>query len=492
VIKLRDVRKVYPTRHGEKLVLDGIGFDLSMGERLGVLGRNGAGKSTMVRLISGAERPTSGTIARNMSVSWPLAFGGAFQLMLTGIDNVRFVSRIYNQNFEKNLAFVEDFAELGPYLREPVRTYSSGMRARLAFAVSMIIEFDCFLIDEIGAVGDARFHERCNYELFQKRGDRAMVLISHDAGYVRDHCNRFAVLHDAKLSLYDDFDLAYSEFKELIGALPTRAEVEAPQPDLPETEAAFSRARLIEQTHRIAVHDERFRALVFEGGFKANERNWSQAETLYNQALSLFPYERSYWAQLGHMQKENGMFSSAELSYRTANALGDLHRQDVIDHIRAVMAAQGVSDDEFPIPARIMEPQFAQPPGKPDVLVLALLFWQTDTLDDRLILDMVRKSPSMDRLAANIVNDGRCDLSAKPDDAARMAVSVSWLRAAACLAFSEDEAERLWPRFSKLESPSQVLQFAMVNGGFNWPEAQIALAAKRNDDSDQRPIDSTV
>ena len=485
MISLRDVRKVYPTRYGEKLVLDGIGFDLSMGERLGVLGRNGAGKSTMVRLISGAERPTSGIVERAMSVSWPLAFGGAFQLMLTGIDNVRFVSRIYNQDFEKNLAFVEDFAELGPYLREPVRTYSSGMRARLAFAVSMIIEFDCFLIDEIGAVGDARFHERCNYELFQKRGDRAMVLISHDAGYVRDHCNRFAVLHDAKLSLYDDFDIAYSEFKELIGALPTRAEVEAPQPDLLATEAAFSRVRLIEQTHRIAVHDERFRALVFEGGFKANERNWSKAEALYAQALSLFPYERSYWAQLGHMQKENGMFSSAELSYRTANALGDLHRQEIINHIRAVMTAQCASEEEFPIPARVTEPSFAQPPGKPDVLILALLFWQVDALDDQLILDMVRNAPTMDQLAANIIADDRCVLSVKPDNAARLAMSVDWLRAVACIAFSEDEAERLWPRFSKLESPSQALQFAMANGGFNWPETRTALDAKRSLEIDQ-------
>ncbi|WP_336980708.1 ABC transporter ATP-binding protein [Altererythrobacter fulvus] len=220
MITLRDVRKIYQTRHGDKLVLNGIGFDLAKGERLGVLGRNGAGKSTMVRLISGAERQTSGSIERHMSVSWPLAFGGAFQHMLTGVDNVRFISRIYKQDFERNLAFVEDFAELGPYLREPVRTYSSGMRARLAFAISMIIEFDCFLIDEIGAVGDARFHERCDYELFEKRADRAMVIISHDAAYVRDHCTRFAVLHDAKLELYDDFEAAYADFKELIGWKP--------------------------------------------------------------------------------------------------------------------------------------------------------------------------------------------------------------------------------------------------------------------------------
>ena len=152
MIRVENVRKVYPTRFGDKVVLDGVSFELHKGERLGVLGRNGAGKSTMIRLISGAERPTSGKVERHMSVSWPLAFGGAFQYMLTGRDNVRFISGIYKQDFERNLAFVEEFAELGPYLREPVRSYSSGMRARLAFAISMIIEFDCFLIDEIAAL----------------------------------------------------------------------------------------------------------------------------------------------------------------------------------------------------------------------------------------------------------------------------------------------------------------------------------------------------
>lgn len=220
MIRLRDIRKIYPTRQGDKLVLDGIGFDLQMGERLGVLGRNGAGKSTMIRLVSGAEQPTSGSVERHISVSWPLAFGGAFQHMLSGQDNVRFISRIYGQDYERNLAYVQDFAELGPYIREPVRSYSSGMRARLAFAISMIIEFDCFLIDEIAAVGDARFHDKCNYELFDRRGDRAMIIVSHDAAYVRDHCTRFAVLHEGKLVLYDDFEIAYADFKELIGWKP--------------------------------------------------------------------------------------------------------------------------------------------------------------------------------------------------------------------------------------------------------------------------------
>jgi ABC-type polysaccharide/polyol phosphate transport system ATPase subunit len=213
MIKVADVHKIYPTRGGDRVVLNGISFTLNRGEKLGILGRNGAGKSTLIRLISEAERPTSGTITRTMSVSWPLAFGGAFQNALTGLDNVRFISRIYKQDYHQNIDFVSDFTQLGLYLREPVRSYSQGMRARLAFAISMIIEFDCYLIDEITAVGDAKFHEKCASELFHKRGDRAMLIVSHDTEYVRNHCSMFAVLNDGKLLFYEDFDKAYEAHK---------------------------------------------------------------------------------------------------------------------------------------------------------------------------------------------------------------------------------------------------------------------------------------
>jgi len=209
MIHLDHIHKVYPTRAGDRVVLNDISFSLDRGEKLGILGRNGAGKSTLVRLVSGAERPTSGEVTRNMSVSWPLAFGGAFQNALTGLDNVRFISRIYKQKTESNIDFVYEFTELGAYLREPVRTYSSGMRARLAFAISMIIEFDCYLIDEITAVGDAKFYEKCETELFGKRRDRAMLIISHDLEYVRKHCERFAVLHEGDLAFYPDFNQAH-------------------------------------------------------------------------------------------------------------------------------------------------------------------------------------------------------------------------------------------------------------------------------------------
>jgi capsular polysaccharide transport system ATP-binding protein len=215
MIILDRISKNYPTRGGSVRVLGEVNLAVQPGERVGILGKNGSGKSTLIRLISGAELPTSGQVRRSMSVSWPLAFGGAFQGALTGVDNLRFISRVYGVNAEDKIDFVEEFSELGLYLREPVRSYSAGMRARLAFAISMIVEFDCFLIDEIIAVGDARFHEKCNHELFGKRADRAMIIVSHDANYILQHCHRAAVLVDGRLhhppTLEEAFEFYYHE-----------------------------------------------------------------------------------------------------------------------------------------------------------------------------------------------------------------------------------------------------------------------------------------
>jgi len=214
MIRLANVRKRYPTRAGPVPVLDGVDLIVRPGEQLGILGRNGAGKSTLIRLISGAETPTSGTIERSMTVSWPLAFGGAFQGSLTGLDNLRFICRIYGVDPNEHEDFVADFSELGIYLNEPVKTYSSGMRARLAFAISMVIEFDCFLIDEIIAVGDARFHQKCMVELFGKRADRAKIIVSHQPKYVREHCSHACVLSGGKLHRFDNLDDAFVFYEQ--------------------------------------------------------------------------------------------------------------------------------------------------------------------------------------------------------------------------------------------------------------------------------------
>jgi ABC-type polysaccharide/polyol phosphate transport system ATPase subunit len=200
MITLTNISKSYPTRNGSAMVLDQVNLQVAPGEKVGILGRNGAGKSTMIRLISGAEQPDSGTVIRQMTVSWPIAFGGAFQGALTGLDNLRFICRIYGVDPADKVAAVDDFAELGRYLREPVKNYSSGMKARLAFALSMAIEFDCFLIDEVVAVGDDRFTKKCQEELFEKRCDRAMIIVSHNHEYIAKHCDRIVVLENGSIN----------------------------------------------------------------------------------------------------------------------------------------------------------------------------------------------------------------------------------------------------------------------------------------------------
>lgn len=209
MISVKNVSKRYHTRNGWKTVLQDINFELKKGEKIGILGRNGSGKSTLIRLMSGVEPPTSGVIDRQMSISWPLAFSGAFQGSLTGMDNLRFISRIYGTDLEYMQHFTEEFSELGDYLYEPVKKYSSGMKARLAFAISLSVEFDCYLIDEVIAVGDSRFTEKCKYELFEKRKDRSIILVSHSPAAIKEYCDNAMVLNNGIMHKFDNMDEAY-------------------------------------------------------------------------------------------------------------------------------------------------------------------------------------------------------------------------------------------------------------------------------------------
>lgn len=208
MIVCEDLFKSYPMGSGRKQVLRGLNLQIGPSERIGLLGRNGAGKTTLIKLIGGVEMPTSGKVRRTMSVSWPLGFGGGFQGSLTGYDNARFVARIYGAEYREIRDFIEDFTELGSQLKMPVKTYSSGMKARLAFALSLAIEFDCYLIDEVLLVGDQNFHRKCHYELFEKRADRALILASHSADTIREYCDRATILHNGKDHSYTDIEEA--------------------------------------------------------------------------------------------------------------------------------------------------------------------------------------------------------------------------------------------------------------------------------------------
>jgi capsular polysaccharide transport system ATP-binding protein len=209
------IGKDYPVHGGVRRVLGGIDLTVRHGQKLGILGRNGAGKSTLIKIIGGVELPTRGYVERQMSVSWPLAFSGAFQGSLSGLDNLRFICRIYSLDYNATRAFVDDFAELGSQIREPVKTYSSGMRARLAFALSISIEFQCYLIDEVIMVGDARFYQRCKRELFDKRADRALIVVSHDMNFIDECCDSAGLIHNGSFILSDTVQEAISAYEAL-------------------------------------------------------------------------------------------------------------------------------------------------------------------------------------------------------------------------------------------------------------------------------------
>ena len=213
MIELSDVTKAYQTRSGSNVVLDQISFSFPPRTNFGILGKNGAGKSTLLRVIAGTEQPDSGQVHWGGLVSWPIGFGGGFNGSLSGEENCRFVARIYGADIDDVVGFTMDFAELGEYFHMPVRTYSSGMRARLAFGVSMAIQFDVYLVDEVTAVGDANFQRKCR-SAFEARSDRSSVIIvSHNMNTVRNYCERCAVLKQGKLLVFDSVDAASKAYE---------------------------------------------------------------------------------------------------------------------------------------------------------------------------------------------------------------------------------------------------------------------------------------
>ncbi len=212
MIRFESVTKIYRWKGGERRVLDQQSFTIERGRSIGLLGRNGAGKSTLTRLIAGVEHPNAGHITRSMSVSWPLGFHGAFQNSLTGADNARFIARIYGCPAIELMEAVQEFADLGPYFRLPVKTYSSGMQARLAFAISLAVKFDCYLVDEVTAVGDVRFRERCRQALVERRQDGTLIMISHDLEVLREYCDSGALLQGGRLTWFDTIDDAITAY----------------------------------------------------------------------------------------------------------------------------------------------------------------------------------------------------------------------------------------------------------------------------------------
>lgn len=208
MIVLEDLTKIYHTKGLRTVIADRVNAVFPTGQSVALLGRNGAGKSSLLRMIAGTMLPTSGRILSDGTVSWPVGFAGSFHGELTGAQNVRFVARIYGVDTDALVDYVEDFAAIGPSFHKPFGTYSSGMRSRLAMGTSMGIDFDTYLVDEVTSVGDAAFKEKSRAVFTDRMRSGSAVVVSHSMPFIRRVCTMGAVLHRGRLKVFDDVNEA--------------------------------------------------------------------------------------------------------------------------------------------------------------------------------------------------------------------------------------------------------------------------------------------
>ncbi len=216
MIELRNVTKGYWV-HGEyRTVIDDLSIALPPGHSLGLLGRNGAGKSTLLQMIAGTMQPTSGHVIRRGDISWPIGAASSFHPDMTGMQNTRFLARIYGVDSDALSDFVEDFAEIGKHYHMPLRTYSSGMKSRLSFGVAMGIPFDTYLIDEVTGAGDKRFKEKSRAVFRARMAQAGAIMVSHSMRDMRNYCDSGLVLHEGQLEYYDDIEDAITRHEDLL------------------------------------------------------------------------------------------------------------------------------------------------------------------------------------------------------------------------------------------------------------------------------------
>ncbi len=214
MIRLQNISKSYYTKHGVNQLFSDLCLNIPLKQNVGVLGRNGVGKSTLLRIIAGIEEPDSGTIIRDARVSWPIGFSGGFNGSLSGEENCFFVSRIYGEDINRVTEFVKDFSELEDYFHMPFKTYSAGMKSRLAFGLSMALEFDIYLVDEVTAVGDAAFQKKCRAAFAERRRRSNVIMVSHNFDILREYCSSIAILEKGKITLYDNVDNAIQIYNQ--------------------------------------------------------------------------------------------------------------------------------------------------------------------------------------------------------------------------------------------------------------------------------------
>lgn len=218
MIEFRNVSKSYRLNGSRKHIVRDLSLVFPRDENVAILGRNGAGKSTLLRMIGGVLKPDRGVICRQGRISWPMGFSGGFHPVLTGRQNARFVARIYGLDTDRLLESVEEFAELGEFLDMPYATYSSGMKARLALGVSIAVQFDCYLVDEITAVGDAIFKAKCKAALTGVLSKAQVIMVSHAPATLREFCSAALVLSAGTATYFDDIEDALDSYQRELAA----------------------------------------------------------------------------------------------------------------------------------------------------------------------------------------------------------------------------------------------------------------------------------
>lgn len=221
MIEIRNLTKSFPSRNGRKYVFRDLSFTLPTGAGVGLIGRNGAGKTTLLSLMAGIDTPDSGEVITDENISWPVGLSGGFQGMLSARDNVRFVCRVFGAagaEMHEKIAYVQAFAEIGDYFDLPMRSYSPGMRARVAFGISMAFDFDYYLIDEVMAVGDPIFRKKAAEVFRQKLAGAGVILVSHNLKEIKDLCSSVVFMHEGHAHYYEDVDEGIGAFQELIQA----------------------------------------------------------------------------------------------------------------------------------------------------------------------------------------------------------------------------------------------------------------------------------
>ena len=221
MIEVKNLTKSFSYDDGKRnFIFKDLNFNINKGESIGLLGGNGAGKSTLIRILGGIEYADSGSVIKNCSVSWPFARASGFQGSLTASENVKFVSKIYGthsyREIKEKIEIVRDFADIGDYFDRPFKTYSSGMKGRVSFGLSLAFKFDVYLLDEVTATGDMGFREKCKNALEELRKTSSFIIVSHNYDFLRKNIDKVYILHNKKLNEYHDVEIAFKDIKKLL------------------------------------------------------------------------------------------------------------------------------------------------------------------------------------------------------------------------------------------------------------------------------------